>query len=69
MGSIPRNPVQQDPAVGSTEGGRYEKNPFKGNMDIEKLEQLIQSVGPENVPLIFTITNNRFAARPFPWAT
>lgn len=28
-------------------------------MDIEKLEQLIQSVGPENVPLIFTcITNN-----------
>ena len=28
-------------------------------MDIEKLEQLITSVGPENVPLIFTcITNN-----------
>ena len=41
------------------EGGRYEKNPFKGNMDIEKLEQLIQGVGPENVPLVFCcITNN-----------
>ncbi len=46
------------------EGGRYEKNPFKGNMDIEKLEQLITSVGPENVPLIFTcITNNPFCGQ------
>ncbi|MBQ2203834.1 MAG: tryptophanase, partial [Oscillospiraceae bacterium] len=41
------------------EGGVYEKNPFKGDMDNKKLEELIQQVGPENVPLIYTtITNN-----------
>ena len=34
-------------------------------MDIEKLEQLITSVGPENVPLIFTcITNNPICGQP-----
>ena len=59
MGSIPRNLYNKTLLWEVPEGGRYEKNPFKGNMDIEKLEQLIQSVGPENVPLIFTcITNN-----------
>lgn len=43
-------------------GGSYEKNLFKGNMDIEKL---IQGVGPENVPLIFTcITNNPICGQP-----
>ncbi len=59
MGSIPRNLYNKELLYEVPEGGRYEKNPFKGNMDIEKLEQLIQTVGPENVPLIFTcITNN-----------
>lgn len=59
MGSIPRNLYNKTLLWEVPEGGRYEKNPFKGNMDIEKLEQLIQGVGPENVPLIFTcITNN-----------
>ena len=33
--------------------------------DIEKLEQLIQGVGPENIPLIFTcITNNPICGQP-----
>ena len=59
MGSIPRNLYNKELLYEVPEGGRYEKNPFKGNMDIEKLEQLIQGVGPENVPLIFScITNN-----------
>lgn len=59
MGSIPRNLYDKELLFEVPEGGRYEKNPFKGNMDLEKLEQLIQGVGPENVPLIFTcITNN-----------
>ena len=59
MGSIPRNLYNRELLWEVPEGGRYAKNPFKGNMDIQKLEQLIQGVGPENVPLIFTcITNN-----------
>ena len=59
MGSIPRNLYNKELLYEIPEGGSYEKNPFKGNMDIEKLEQLIQAVGPENVPLVFTcITNN-----------
>ena len=59
MGSIPRNLYNKELLWEVPEGGKYEKNPFKGNMDIEKLEQLIEGVGPENVPLIFTcITNN-----------
>ena len=34
-------------------------------MDIEKLEQLITTVGPENVPLVFTcITNNPICGQP-----
>ncbi|MBQ5442305.1 MAG: tryptophanase, partial [Oscillospiraceae bacterium] len=59
MGSIPRNLYDKKLLWEVPEGGRYAKNPFKGNMDIEKLEQLIQAVGPENVPLVFCcITNN-----------
>ena len=59
MGSIPRNLYNKELLYEVPEGGKYEKNPFKGNMDIEKLEQLIAAVGPENVPLIFScITNN-----------
>jgi tryptophanase len=39
--------------------------PFKGNMDNEKLEQLINQYGPENVGLIITtITNNSAGGQP-----
>lgn len=59
MGSIPRNLYNKELLFEVPEGGKYEKNPFKGNMDTNKLIQLIEGVGPENVPLIFTcITNN-----------
>ncbi len=59
MGSIPRNLFHKELLYEVPEGGVYEKNPFKGDMDVEKLEELIQAVGPENVPLIYTtITNN-----------
>lgn len=59
MGSIPRNLYNKELLYEIPEGGKYDKNPFKGNMDIEKLEQLIQICGPENVPLVFAcITNN-----------
>jgi len=65
MGSIPRNLYNKELLFEVPEGGSYEKNPFKGNMDIEKLEQLIEAVGPENVPLIFTcITNNPVCGQP-----
>ena len=59
MGSIPRNLYNKELLYEVPESGKYEKNPFKGNMDVEKLIQLIEAVGPENVPLIFScITNN-----------
>ena len=65
MGSIPRNLYHKELLYQVPEGGKYEKNPFKGNMDIEKLEQLITAVGPENVPLVFTcITNNPICGQP-----
>ena len=39
--------------------------PFKGNMDLEKLENFIQEVGPENIPLgMITITNNAGGGQP-----
>ncbi len=42
-----------------------EENPFKGDMDIEQLEALLQEKGRENVPLIYlTITNNTVAGQP-----
>ncbi|MBQ9534439.1 MAG: tryptophanase, partial [Clostridia bacterium] len=54
MGSIPRNLYNKELLYEVPEGGVYEKNPFKGDMDVQKLEELIQQVGPENVPLIYT---------------
>ncbi len=59
MGSVPRNLYNKELLYEVPEGGKYAKNPFKGNMDMNKLQQLIDAVGAENVPLIFTcITNN-----------
>ena len=46
----PRNLYNKELLYEIPEGGKYEKNPFKGNMDIEKLEQLINAVGVENRP-------------------
>lgn len=40
-------------------------NPFKGNMDIKKLEELIRKTGPENIPFgCITITNNAGGGQP-----
>ncbi|WP_312650262.1 tryptophanase [Aminipila sp.] len=65
MGSVPRNLYNKELLFEVPEGGLYAKNPFKGNMDIDKLEQLITAVGPENVPLVFTcITNNPVCGQP-----
>ncbi len=69
MGSTPRNLYNKDLLWEVPEGGKYEKNPFKGNMDIEKLENLIKEVGPENVPLVYsTITNNTVCGQPISMA-
>ncbi len=65
MGSTPRNLYNKELLWEVPADGKYEKNPFKGNMDIEKLEKLILEVGPENVPLVYTtITNNTVCGQP-----
>jgi tryptophanase len=39
--------------------------PFKGNMDLEKLEAFIQATGAENIPIgMLTVTNNSSAGQP-----
>lgn len=65
MGSTPRNLYDKELLWEVPENGRYKKNPFKGNMDIKKLEQLIEDIGAENVPMIYsTITNNTVCGQP-----
>ncbi len=40
-------------------------HPFKGNMDVDRLQRTIANVGPEHIPLVMlTITNNGVGGQP-----
>jgi tryptophanase len=42
-----------------------ERAPFKGDMDVEALERLIEATGTDNIPVVFmTITNNSMGGQP-----
>lgn len=59
LGAIPTDIVVPEAA------DTFNYAPFKGNMDIERLEAKIQEVGQENVGLIImTITNNSAGGQP-----
>jgi len=59
LGAIPTDIVVEE----ATDTFNYA--PFKGNMDVERLEKKIQEVGKENVGLIImTITNNSAGGQP-----